>query len=122
MPEAKGSGETPRPGVDGRVLLLMIVSDPGTLDRLITALLDIGAPGATVIESKGMASIIREEMPIFSGLAHLLPERTGSRVLLAAMTMEKADEALRVIERDFKERDRPIAVVVPIVRMTGIRN
>lgn len=122
MPEANGSGEAPRPRVEGRVLVLMIVSDPGTLDRLITTLLDIGAPGATVIESKGMASIIREEMPIFSGLAHLLPERTGSRVLLAAMSTEKADEALTEIEREFKERDRPIAVVVPIVRMTGISN
>ena len=78
MPEVSGSGNAAGAHTSGRVLVLMIVSDPGTLDRLITVLLDIGAPGATVIESKGMASIIREEMPMFAGLAHLLPERTGS--------------------------------------------
>ena len=122
MPDAGESGKSSGPTATERVLLFMIVSDPGTLDRLITVLLDIGAPGATVIESKGMASIIRDEMPMFAGLAHLLPERTGSRVLLAAMTPAKSDEALSVFEREFKERDRPIALVVPIQRMTGIRD
>ena len=101
------------------VLLFLVVSDPDALDRIITLLLDVGITGATVIESRGMGAIIREEMPIFSGLAPLLPARTGSRVIVSATSTSRADEMFTAFEREFKERDRPIAFTTPISRLLG---
>ncbi|MHC4975951.1 MAG: hypothetical protein ACYTF7_05020 [Planctomycetota bacterium] len=103
------------------VLLYLIVSDPSTLDRLMTVLLDLGISGATVIESKGMAAIIREEMPIFSGLGTLLPERTGSRVVISATKQRRADQLFEVLGEEFGQRQRPIAFTVGIVSSTGLR-
>lgn len=103
------------------VLLFIIVSDPGALDRLITLLLDMGVAGATVIESKGMGAIIREEMPIFSGLAPLLPAHTGSRVIVSVTSRPRAGDVLQALEREFKERERPIAFTTPIVHSLGVR-
>ncbi|MFG0257136.1 MAG: hypothetical protein ACF8GE_04460 [Phycisphaerales bacterium JB043] len=115
--KTSGSGAS----VDVPVLLFLIVSDPSTLDRLMTVLLDIGISGATVIESKGMAAIIREEMPIFSGLGALLPERTGSRVVFSATTSKRSDQLFEVMGEEFGQRQRPIAFTVPISSSVGLR-
>ena len=112
----QGKGLSP----DGRVLLVMIASDHAMFDDLITALLDIGLTGATVIESKGMGSILREEMPIFAGLAALIPEHTGSRVLLSVTTREQAERVFQFLEDEIKAANRPIALTVPVERTAGL--
>ena len=112
----QGSGLSP----DGRVLLVMIASDHAMFDDLITALLDIGLTGATVIESRGMGSILREEMPIFAGLAALIPEHTGSRVLISATTREQAGRVFHFLETEIKAANRPIALTVPVERSAGL--
>lgn len=105
---------------DGRVLLVMIASDHAMFDDLITALLDIGLTGATVIESRGMGAILREEMPIFAGLAALIPEHTGSRVLLSVTTREQAGRVFQYMETELKAANRPIALTVPIEHAAGL--
>jgi len=111
-PKSKGEG-------DDRVLLLMIASNPAMLDDVITTLLDIGMSGATILESKGMTAILREEIPIFAGLASLLPENTGSRVLVSATTRKQADKIIAYLEEEMKPADRPIVFTTPIERYLG---
>ncbi len=101
------------------VLLVLISSDPSQLDALITVLLDIGLTRATVIESKGMSALLREEMPIFAGLASLMPERTGSKVLLAASPILLADAVFEYIENELKPSERPVCFTTPIGRYAG---
>lgn len=105
---------------DGRVLLVMVASDHAMFDDLITALLDIGLTGATVIESRGMGSILREEMPIFAGLAAMIPEHTGSRVLLSVTTREQSGRVFRYLDTELKVANRPIAITVPIEDFAGL--
>lgn len=104
---------------DDRVLLVLISSDPGQLDSLITALLDIGLTRATVLESKGMSALLREEMPIFAGLASLMPERTGSKVLLAATSRRLAEAVFGYIEDELKPSQRPVCFTTVIERYAG---
>jgi len=114
---AEQQGDLPS---EGRVLLLMIASDHAMFDDLITALLDIGLTGATVIDSRGMGSIIRDEMPIFAGLAALIPEQTGSRVLLSITTRELAGRVFQYLEQELKAANRPITVTVPVESAVGL--
>lgn len=114
----------PRKRADGRggaerVLIVMVASSPAALDELITLLLDLGLPGATVLESKGLGAILRSEMPIFSGLAAMIPEQTGSRVILSAASVERADELLDALE-ELPAGSRPIAFTTPIDRAVGL--
>jgi len=122
MSETAGSSAEQAGGLspNGRVLLVMIASDHAMFDDLITALLDIGLTGATVIESRGMGSILREEMPIFAGLAALIPEHTGSRVLISVTTREQAQRVFRFLETELKVANRPIAVTVPVELAVGL--
>ena len=120
MAEPASSATTKTSDGSAPVLLVIILSDPAELDKLITLLLDAGVTGATVLESKGMAAILREDMPIFSGLASLLPERTGSRVIFSVTTREGAAGVFAVLEEELKERERPIALTVPVDASLGL--
>jgi len=109
------SGRAP----EDRVLIVLISADPNQLDALITALLDIGLTRATVVESKGMSALLREEMPIFAGLASMMPERTGSKVLLAAGTRRLAESVFEYVEKELKPSERPVCFTTPIERYVG---
>lgn len=120
MPEA--ASPAPEPSLNAsapaRVLLVMIVGTPDTLDDIITGLLDLGVPG-TVVEARGLMSLMREEMPIFSGLAAMLPETGGSRVVLSFTTAEMAAQVFAFLISELEPKHRPVAFTVPIDAVLG---
>ncbi|MCA9310904.1 MAG: hypothetical protein KDA21_06840 [Phycisphaerales bacterium] len=105
---------------DDLVLVVMIVSSPAILDDLVTGLLDIGL-AATIVESKGLMALLREEMPIFGGLASMMPSSTGSRVALSLTTREMARRVFVFLEKELRIADRPIAFTVPVESAFGHR-
>ncbi len=107
------------PGEDAPVLLILVASSSSMLDDIITAMLDLGISGATVIESKGLGAILRDEMPIFAGLASMIPENTGSRVVLSATSQTMADGLFQFIEEELAPSERPIALTAPVSRFLG---
>jgi nitrogen regulatory protein P-II 1 len=117
---AQGATNQTDPNAEEHVLLIVIASDPTSMDDLLTGLLDIGVTGATLVESKGMAAALREEMPIFAGLVALLPSSTGSRMLFSITTLEQAREVLHFIETELRADTRPIAVITPVLGTVGL--
>jgi len=105
-------------GSDTRLLVLIARSEE-SFDPLVSALLDAGITGATVLESRGLANIIRMEMPIFAGLASLLPQATGTRVVLSIATTTRIDQLMRFIGQLPLER-RPIGVTLPVESVLGL--
>jgi hypothetical protein len=104
----------------GYVLLVIIVANPTSFDDLVTGLLDIGV-SATIAQSKGLMAFLREEMPVFSGLAAMIPEVTGSRVVFSATTRELASNVMQFIDEEFEEAERPIGLSIPVDRVAGLR-
>ena len=113
------TNESSSPAGD-RVLLIIIVASPALFDDLVTGLLDIGI-AATVVESKGLMALLREEMPIFGGLASMLPENTGSRLVISVTSRSLASKAFDFLTQEVTQADRPIAFTVPIDRVIGMR-
>jgi hypothetical protein len=103
----------------GTRLLVLIARTEESFDPVVTALLDAGITGATVLESRGIGAIIRAEMPIFAGLAALLPQATGSRVILSIATPERIESLMRFLEQLPRER-RPIGVTLPAQQVLGL--
>jgi hypothetical protein len=68
-----------------------------------------------------LGAILRQEMPIFAGLASLIPDQTGSRLILSVMPRTKAEQFFSIIEQDFTGANRPIAFTVPIDRVAGLK-
>lgn len=102
------------------VLLVLVVASPSMLDDIVTVLLDFGV-GGTIVESKGLAALLRAEMPIFSGLASLLPETTGSRLVFSVTSRGQADKVLDFLSEGLKHSQRPIGFFVGLDRVVGLR-
>lgn len=100
-------------------LLLLIARTEESFDPLVTALLDAGITGATVLESRGLGAIIRSEMPIFAGLAALLPQATGSRVVISVAQPDRIEALMRFLQQLPRER-RPIGVTMPVHQVLGL--
>jgi nitrogen regulatory protein P-II 1 len=100
-------------------LLVLIARTEESFDPVVTALLDAGITGATVLESRGIGAIIRSEMPIFAGLAALLPQATGSRVILSIAQPERIAALMRYLDQLPRER-RPIGVTLPARQVLGL--
>lgn len=98
---------------ESRRLLVMIARDEAALDELVTGMLDVGMTGATVIDSQGLSAILRQDMPIFAGLAALLPQPSGSRVVISLTRIEVIETLKRFIDEMDPVR-RPIAMVLPV--------
>jgi hypothetical protein len=103
---------------ESRRLLVMIARDEAALDELVTGMLDIGITGATLIRSEGLSAILRKDMPIFAGLAALLPPPTGSRVVLSLTVAERIGPMRRFVEEMDPSR-QPIVLVLPVEDVFG---
>ena len=99
-------------------LLIMIARSEAALDELVTGMLDVGITGATVVESKGLGAILRQDMPMFAGLAALLPQHTGSRVVISLCEMDEIAELRRYVD-DMEPDQQPIAITLHVDEMWG---
>lgn len=106
-------------------LMLIILDRAELVDELLTGFLDVGVPGATVLESRGMGSIIRQDMPMFAGLASLFPDHTGSRVILSVMPLSVIDDVFKLVEEVVGQLDQAnsaVCVTLPVDEFRGIRS
>ncbi len=102
----------------GHRLLILIARNEDAFDPLITGLLDVGITGATIIESRGIGAVIREDMPFFTGLAALLPQHTGSRMLVSVATPDRIESLLRYLDL-LRPEQRPVGAVLPVEAVIG---
>jgi nitrogen regulatory protein P-II 1 len=100
-------------------MVVLVVRSAESFDPLINALLDAGMTGATVVDSRGLAAVLRQEMPIFAGLAALLPQATGSRMIVSIATKESVDTLMRFVD-EMPSDVRPVGAVIPIERTIGL--
>jgi hypothetical protein len=89
------------------------------LDEIVTGMLDAGVSGATVLESRGLSSLLRDAMPIFAGIAALLPQHTGSRVVLSLTTRASVDR-LRADLDEMPADQRPIGITLEVDGVFGV--
>lgn len=100
-------------------LLVLIARTEDTFEPVLTALIDAGIAGATVIESRGLGAVIRSELPIFTGLAALLPPDTGGRVLISITSQTSIDTLLRHLQA-LPVDARPVGAVLPLQGVIGL--
>jgi nitrogen regulatory protein P-II 1 len=82
------------------VLLVCVIKRSRVLiDQVMTGFMEIGVTGATVVEGRGMGQILKQDVPIFSGLAELFPGgETDSSMIFSVVDEEVLEAAVRVVE------------------------
>jgi hypothetical protein len=106
-------------GHDELRLLILIARDQAALDEIVTGMLDAGVSGATVLESRGLSVLLREDMPFFAGIAALLPQHSGSRVILSLTTRSSIQRLCGYLD-EMPADQRPIGITLEVDRVFGV--
>lgn len=110
----------PNDGTGAR-LVVILVQHGQSFESVINSVLDAGIADATVTESQSLGSIMRQDMPIFAGLAALLPQSQGSRLIICLCPSEAAVKLITYL-RELPKDDRPIAAVLPVEHSLGLES
>jgi nitrogen regulatory protein PII len=103
--------------------MVAAIKGHGRVERVMEGFLELGLPGATVIDAKGMGQIVSTELPIFSGFRSLFPgSGEESYLILSVLTEEQVEEAIRMLRDvcgDFREKGTGIVFTVPVTGFVG---
>lgn len=105
-------------------LLFCVVKDYRKRDMILEGFLELGIPGATVVETQGMAQVLAKDVPIFAGLSTLFPGGSSdSHLILSVLDTGKLEEVVSLIEDVCGSFDQPgsgILFTVPVSRVRGL--
>jgi hypothetical protein len=106
-----------------RHILVTVVKGHRRLERVMEGFLELGLPGATVLDAKGMGQIVSTEFPIFSGFRSMFPGGgEESYLILSVLSVEQVDEAigmLRDVCGNFEEKGTGILFTFPVTGFIG---
>ncbi len=106
-------------------LVVIFLNRVEFIEDLMTAFLEVGVGGATVLNSVGMGRIISYEIPIFAGLRDAFPGSTaGNKTILTVVREEMVDEIAEVVQDVCGSFDDPgsgMMFTLPIGRAYGLR-
>lgn len=103
--DPKARKRATKPADTTPVLLLLLIPEPTSLAEIVPELIDLGIR-ATAIETKGLAALLRENLPMFSGVAAMLPEAPAGRLLIC-LTAESAARKVLALLAEHKRTDHP---------------
>lgn len=95
------------------------------LEDILSAYLEVGVSGATVLESVGMGHIISQNIPIFAGLKdNFTGSSPQNKMILAVVNEEMIDTIGEVVEDVCGGLDDPgtaFLVSLPIDKILGLK-
>ncbi len=106
-------------------LLILVINQEDSLDKVLEAFVEVGITGATIIDSVGMGRILAHDIPIFAGLRYLLEgNRPYNKTIFAVVENDKkVDEAITVVEEICGSLDKPgtgLLFTLPVTRVRGL--
>ena len=107
-------------------LLIIVLNRTEKLEELLEGFIELEIPGATILDSVGMGSILGREIPIFAGFRSMFASmQPNSKVLLSLIERDdKLEEALDFVDRLLNVEDAPggaFSIVVPVSQVRGAR-
>lgn len=106
-------------------LLIAVINQEEKLDEILSALVELGVTGATIIASEGMGRVLSHDIPIFAGLETLARRsRPQNQTIFSVIREdEKVDRVIAVLQEICGSFDDPatgIVVTVPVSRVIGL--
>jgi nitrogen regulatory protein P-II 1 len=106
-------------------LLVAVINHAELVDGVLAGFKELGIPGATVLESRGMARLLTRDVPAFVGAPAVRNgTRTENRTVFCVVDEADVEAAIRMIESIIGTLETPgagIAFTLPIDRVVGLR-
>lgn len=105
-------------------LVVTVLNKTEYLEDLLTAFLEIGVSGATVIDSVGMGRILSHDVPIFTGLRSAFPGTSPVNKTIFAVTEDAMVEDILAVVDDvcgnLEEAGTGLVFVLPVDAVRGV--
>lgn len=104
-------------------LVVLVLNDPERLDEILTALLELGVTGATVLDSEGMGRILPDQVPVFGGLQAAVAARPRNATILSVLEASRVDPVVARVQEVLGDLSAPstgIVFVLPVERVVGL--
>jgi len=100
-------------------LLVIILNKEEYLEKILSILVELEVPGATILDSQGLGHFLAYEIPIFAGLRKLVgEEKSANRTILAAVKdnnfLSKFKKILAEEEIDFSKENTGVIMTLPV--------
>ncbi|MGA1824476.1 MAG: P-II family nitrogen regulator [bacterium] len=105
-------------------LLVLVLNKVEYLDTILTAFVEAGVTGATILESEGMGRALAYEVPLFAGLRKSLQVSDYNKTIFSVIHDDTIlNDVVKLIEQiiDFDEPDSCLLFVVPLLMVKGIK-
>lgn len=106
-------------------LVVIFLNKLELLEDLLTAFIEVGVSGATVVNSVGMGHIVTENIPIFAGLRQAFAGTSPSnRTIFSVVEDEQVDDIAGVLADvcgDFDEPGAGLMVALDVDQVFGYR-
>jgi len=106
-----------------RQLVIAVVKGHRRVEAVMEGFLELGVPGATVLDAKGMGQIVSADLPIFSGFRTMFPgSGEPSYLILSVLLADQVDESiamLRDVCNEFSEKGTGVVFTLPVAQFVG---
>lgn len=107
-------------------LAIIFLNKIELLDDLLSTFLELGIPGATVVDTVGMGHIVSDNIPIFAGLRDFFagssPTNKTILVVVKNDMISKIDEALKYIAEYDKKPGIAKMISIPVDDLYGFED
>ncbi len=108
-------------------LLVAVLNHDADVRKVVEGFIAIDAPGATVIDSRGMGQMLAADIPIVANIARLLggaPVQESSKTIFSVIKsremLERAKKVVLDVVGDLTEKGVGIMFVVPVSEAFGL--
>ncbi len=105
-------------------LLVLVLNKEEHTEEVLERFVELGVPGATVIDTIGMGRVLSQEIPIFAGFVDMMAGARPSNKTIFTLVEDKAvEEVRRGVEEVTGSLEQPgtgILFTVPVDYHVGI--
>jgi nitrogen regulatory protein PII len=105
-------------------LLVFVLNKEEYTEKVLEMFVELGVPGATIIDTVGMGRVLSQEIPIFAGFVGLMQgARPSNKTIFTLVADHAVEDIVKGVERvigDLNEPGTGIIFTVPVDYFKGI--
>lgn len=105
-------------------LLMLVLNKEEYIEQVLERFVELGVPGATVVDTIGMGRVLSQEIPIFAGFVDIMAgARPSNKTVFALVDDDSVEDICEGVEGVIGSLDEPgtgILFTVPVDYYKGI--
>ncbi len=105
-------------------LLILVLNKEEYTEQVLERFVELGVPGATIIDTIGMGRVLSQEIPIFAGFTDMMAgARPSNKTIFTIVSDDAVDDITKGVEAVIGSLDQPgtgILFTMPVDSYKGV--